>query len=261
MNVLAVANQKGGVGKTTTAINVGACLAARGLRVLLVDVDPQANATTGLGVSAEGRLTVYDVLLEGATLSEVIQETGQCNLWLVPSTVDLAGAEVELAPVAGREWRLRRALESVHESYELVIVDCPPSLGLLTINGLVAAEEVIVPVQCEYFALEGLGQLMLTLELVRRNLNARLRLRGFVLTMYDGRTNLARQVAAEVRSHFPSTFRAVIPRSVRVSEAPSHGLPLSVYNPSCRAGRAYEVLADEVLEALASRKAGVGISL
>jgi chromosome partitioning protein len=261
MNVLAVANQKGGVGKTTTAINVGACLAARGLRVLLVDVDPQANATAGLGMSAEDRLTVYDVLLEGATLSEVIQETGQGNLWLAPSTADLAGAEVELVPVGGREWRLKRALESVQEGYDLVIVDCPPSLGLLTINGLAAAEEVIVPVQCEYFALEGLGQLMLTLELVRRNLNARLRLRGFVLTMYDGRTNLARQVAAEVRSHFPSTFRAVIPRSVRVSEAPSHGLPLSVYSPSSRAGRAYEALADEVLEALASRKAGAGISL
>lgn len=258
MNVLAVANQKGGVGKTTTAINLGASLGARGLGVLLVDVDPQANATAGLGLSAEGRPSIYDVLLEEATLSEVIQETGQHNLWLAPSTADLAGAEVELVPAAAREYRLRRALESVRDSYDLVIVDCPPSLGLLTINALAAAEEVIVPVQCEYLALEGLGQLMLTLELVRRNLNARLRLRGFLLTMYDARTNLARQVAAEVRSHFSSTFGAVIPRSVRVSEAPSHGLPLSVYDPSCRAGRAYEGLADEVLEALADRKAGVG---
>jgi chromosome partitioning protein len=201
---------------------------------------------------------VYEVLLEEAALSEVVGETGQRNLWLVPSTADLAGAEVELVPVMAREYRLRRALESVDEWYDLVVVDCPPSLGLLTINALAAADEVIVPVQCEYLALEGLGQLMLTLELVRRNLNGRLRLRGLLLTMYDARTNLARQVADEVRGHFSSTFRAVIPRSVRVGEAPSHGLPLSVYDPNCRAGQAYEALADELLEALTGRRAGVG---
>jgi chromosome partitioning protein len=247
MSILALANQKGGVGKTTTAVNLGACLAARGLRVLIVDADPQANATAGVGLSAADRPTIYEVLLEETPLETVILETGQPNLWLAPSRADLAGAEVELVPLMAREYRLKRALQGADERYDFIVVDSPPSLGLLTINALVAAESVIVPVQCEYLALEGLGQLMQTLELVRRNLNPALRLQGLLLTMYDGRTNLSQQVAAEVRRHFPNTFEVIIPRSVRVSEAPSHGLPITAYDSRSRASRAYEALADEVL--------------
>jgi chromosome partitioning protein len=250
MTVLALANQKGGVGKTTTAVNLGACLAARGQRVLLVDTDPQANATASLGLDAPPSRSIYEVLIDEATIDEVTLDTKQPDLRLVPSTSDLAGAEVEMVPAMAREYRLQRALDAARPSYDLVIIDCPPSLSLLTINALTAAQQVIVPVQCEYLPLEGLGQLTLTLDLVRRNLNEKLRLLGLLLTMFDGRTNLAHQVAQEVRSHFPNTFQAVIPRSVRVSEAPSHGLPICAYDPSSRAAKAYEALADEVLSIL-----------
>jgi len=250
MTVLALANQKGGVGKTTTAINLGACLAARGRRVLLVDADPQANATAGLGLSASPAGGIYEVLIEEATIDEVTLETMQPDLRLVPASSDLAGAEVELVSAMAREYRLRRALDAARPAYDLAIIDCPPSLSLLTINALSATEQVIVPVQCEYLALEGLGQLIYTLDLVRRNLNQKLHLLGLLLTMFDGRTNLSQQVAQEVRSHFPNTFRAVIPRSVRLSEGPSHGLPICTYDPASRGAKAYEALADEVLSIL-----------
>ena len=248
--VLAVANQKGGVGKTTTAINLSAVLAERGSRVLLVDIDPQANATAGLGMEASVGRSTYQLLLEEAPLDHIVMSTAWERLWLAPSAADLAGAEVELATVSEREFRLRRALDGAIGRFDYIVIDCPPSLGLLTVNGLTAAQEALVPVQCEYLALEGLGRLVQTLELVRRGLNPALRLRGLLLTMYDRRTSLSRQVAEEVRRHFPNTFSTVIPRTVRLSEAPSHGLPIHAYEPRSTAAAAYESLADEVVGAV-----------
>ena len=246
---VAVANQKGGVGKTTTAISLGASVAARGVRCLIVDLDAQANATAALGASGRDRANVYDLLIEGAALSDVLVDTPQPGLKLAPASPDLAGAEVELVPAMAREYRLQRALTNTGRDYDLVIIDCPPSLGLLTLNALAAATEVLVPVQCEYLALEGLSQLRQTVEAVKGNLNPNLKLGGLLLTMFDSRTNLAQQVADEVRKHFPNTFKTVIPRSVRVSEAPSHGLPVSMYAPGSPAAKAYEDFATEFLEA------------
>ncbi len=246
--ILAVANQKGGVGKTTTAVNLGAALADLGRRVLIIDLDPQGNASTGLGIEARNFDTsIYDVVLRDVPLEDCIEPTSIKNLFVAPSTINLAGAEIELVPAFSRELRLRRALEPVRTDYDFVFIDCPPSLGLLTVNGLAAASEVLVPIQCEYYALEGLGQLLRNVELVRNSLNPALEVSTIVLTMYDARTNLADQVVAEVRAHFGDIVcRTVIPRSVRVSEAPSFGEPVTVHDPASRGAIAYRELAREV---------------
>jgi len=246
--VIAVANQKGGVGKTTTAVNLGAALAEIGFRVLVVDLDPQGNATTGLGIDARNfEISMYDVIMRDTDLEDAIEPTSMKNLFLAPATIDLAGAEIELVPSFSRELKLRKALETVVDDFDFVLIDCPPSLGLITINGLAAAGEVLVPIQCEYYALEGLGQLLRNVHLVQTNLNESLEVSTIVLTMYDGRTKLAEQVAEEVRTHFGSKVcRNVIPRTVRISEAPSFGQPITVFDPSSRGAIAYRELAKEV---------------
>jgi chromosome partitioning protein len=248
--VLAVANQKGGVGKSTTAVNIGAYLALAGARVLVIDLDPQGNASTGLGLDhREIEPSIYDVLTGDAPPATAIRATGVADLHILPSTIDLAGAEVELVSAMSRETRLRRALESIDHQYDTILIDCPPSLGLLTVNALAAADELLIPIQCEYYALEGLGQLLRNVELVRANLNPELRIGGIVLTMYDGRTRLALQVVDEVRKHFTDVvYQTVVPRSVRLSEAPGYGLPIALYDPLSRGGIAYRDLTFELAE-------------
>jgi chromosome partitioning protein len=249
VTVLAVANQKGGVGKTTTAVNVGAYLAL-GVRVLLVDLDPQANATSSLGLDPNGvELSTYDVLIGSAALGEAIVSSGRVQLDLAPASRALAGAQVELVEMDDRERRLRAALVDVAPRYDVVVVDTPPSLGILTLNALVAADLLLAPVQCEYLALEGVAQLMETIELVRATLNPRLELLGMLMTMFDPRTRLSPQVVDEVRRHFPDqTFQTVIPRSVRLSEAPSYGKSVLEYEPTSRGANAYADLAQEVIQ-------------
>jgi chromosome partitioning protein len=245
--VFSVVNQKGGVGKTTTAVSLGAALARRGQRTLLIDADPQANATTALGQKQSDAGGLYEALVDERPLESAIIGTEVVGLWLVPTTPNLAGAEVELVSVMAREFRMKRIIDPLRERFDIILIDCPPSLGLLTVNALAASDEVIIPVQCEYLALEGLGHLSHTIRLVQANLNPRLRIRGIVLTMFDGRTNIARQVQDEVRKHFDNTFRAVIPRSVRLSEAPSYGAPIQIYDPRSPGAVAYDELADELL--------------
>lgn len=246
--VLAVANQKGGVGKTTTTVNLGAALAELGYRVLVVDLDPQGNATTGLGIDARNfDLSMYDVIMREMPLEDCIEPTSVKNLFVAPATIDLAGVEIELVPAFSRELRLRRAVDAVVDDFDFVLIDCPPSLGLITINGLAAAGEVLVPIQCEYYALEGLSQLLRNVHLVASNLNEQLEVTTIVLTMYDGRTRLAVEVASEVRQHFADRVcQTVIPRAVRLSEAPSFGQPITVFDPTSRGAVAYRDLAKEV---------------
>ena len=245
--VYAIANQKGGVGKTTTAVNLGACVAEAGYDTLLVDLDPQCNATLALGVGKDAHPSVYDCLSEGTALDPAIVETGVERLRLVPSSPDLAGANVELPRLPGSEQRLSEAMRSARERFFLTLLDCPPSLGPLTVNALVAADKVIVPVQTEYFALEGLAGLLDTLGLIQRELNPRLSVAGMILTMHDGRTRLAQDVEREVREHFPElVFETVIPRNVRIGEAPSHGVPITKHDPLCAGSVAYLKLAKEV---------------
>jgi chromosome partitioning protein len=250
MQVLAVANQKGGVGKTTTAVNLAGELVRRGQRVLLIDSDPQGNATTSLGVVKRSLpATMYDLLMRTADVEATIITSGRERFDLVPADEDLAGAAIELAGIDRREWRLQDALEQIQTGYDHVIIDCPPSLGLLTLNALCAADSVLIPLQCEYLALEGLAQLKGTLDRVRDGLNPSLRIIGVVMTMYDGRTNLAQQVVEEVQRHFPRLIcRTLIPRSVRISEAPSYGKLIAEYDPLGRSAQAYAALADEVLQ-------------
>ena len=245
---IAVANQKGGVGKTTTAINLGACLAELGFRVLIVDLDPQGNASTGLGINIRNlEASMYDVIMRDTPIDDAIEATSIKGLFVAPSSLDLAGAEIELVPAFSRELKLRNALGEVRDEYDFVFIDCPPSLGLLTINALAAASEVLVPIQCEYYALEGLGQLSKNVDLVRRGLNASLEISTIVLVMYDARTKLSDQVAQEVRDHFGGRVcRTMVPRTVRLSEAPSFGQPIIAFDSRSRGALAYRELAKEI---------------
>jgi chromosome partitioning protein len=246
--IVAVTNQKGGVGKTTTSVNLGACLAYIGKKVLLVDIDPQGNATSGVGVEkGDVQQCIYDVLVDDVDVRETIKQSKVENLSIVPATISLAGAEIELVPTISREVRLKKALEKVKDEFDYIIIDCPPSLGLLTINALTASDAVVIPVQCEYYALEGLSQLLSTVRLVQKHLNHDLMIDGVLLTMLDARTNLGIQVIEEVKKYFQDkVYRTIIPRNVRLSEAPSHGEPIIIYDAKSRGAEVYLELAKEV---------------
>lgn len=247
--VFAITNQKGGVGKTTTAVNLGSYLAVLGKKVLLLDNDPQGNATSGLGIEKNSiKQCIYDVLISEVPIEDVILPTQVNNLYAVPAALRLAGAENELVGMMARDQRLRRSIEPIRQEYDYILIDCPPSLGNLTINALAAADAVIIPIQCEFYALEGLSQLMQTLQLVQKFFNSTLEIEGVVLTMYDHRTNLSQQVAEEVRNYFKEkVYQAVIPRNIRLSEAPSHGIPINLYDDRSKGAEAYLALAKEVV--------------
>ena len=248
--MVAVANQKGGVGKSTTAVNLGAALGELGQKVLVVDLDPQGNASTGLGIEPARRTVgIYQVLSQGTPAPSAVVDTEVPGVWAIPSTIDLAVAEIELVSQLARETRLIRAIEAVTPTYDFVLLDCPPSLGLLTVNALSAADELLVPIQCEYYALEGLGQLLRNVRLIQQSLNPRLRLTGIVLTMYNSRTRLSEQVVAEVRRYFgPRVYDTIIPRTVRLSEAPGFGRPITMYDSRSKGAKAYRKLAREFME-------------
>ncbi|MFZ5645069.1 MAG: ParA family protein [Bacillota bacterium] len=247
--VITIANQKGGVAKTTTAVNLSAWISLMGRRALLIDMDPQGNATSGLGLNKEELVyTIYDVLINGIDAKKVIIECPVEKLFVLPSRIDLAGAEIEMVSIKGREYLLKEAIKEVRNDYDFVIIDCPPSLGLLTINALAAADSVLIPIQCEYYALEGVGQLMNTISLVQRGINRSLLIEGVLLTMFDGRTNLSIQVVDEVKRYFKDrVYGSIVPRNVRLSEAPSHGKPVMVYDRRSRGAEVYQELAKEVL--------------
>ena len=247
---VAIANQKGGVGKTTTSVNLSACLAYLGKKVLLIDIDPQGNATSGIGINkGEVQSCIYDVLIDDEDIYSVVQQSKVENLSVVPATISLAGAEIELVSTISREVRLKHALQDIKEEYDYIIIDCPPSLGLLTINALTASDAIIIPVQCEYYALEGLSQLLSTIRLVQKHLNQELTIDGVLLTMLDARTNLGLQVIEEVKKYFQDkVYKSIIPRNVRISEAPSHGEPIIIYDPKSRGAEVYIELAREVIK-------------
>ena len=246
--IISVANQKGGVGKTTTTVNLSTILAKKGKKVLLIDTDPQGNATSGLGVSKDVELSVYDILIGDTEFDETLQETAIKNLKVCPSNISLAGAEVQLVSMMSREQRLKTKLDKIKDQYDYILIDCPPSLGLVTLNAFTASDSVLIPVQCEYFALEGLGQLINTINLVKKHLNKEIQIEGALLTMYDARTNLSLQVVENVKENLKQTvYKTIIPRNVRLAEAPSHGLPINYYDSKSAGAESYRLLAQEVI--------------
>lgn len=253
--IISVANQKGGVGKTTTTVNLSTILAKRGKKVLLIDADPQGNATSGIGVSKDVELSTYDLLVSEQPAVKIIKKTEINNLYICPSNINLAGAEVQLVSMMSREQRMKEKLDIIKNKFDYIFIDCPPSLGLITLNAFTASNSVLIPVQCEYYALEGLGQLLSTVELVKKHLNKSLYIEGALLTMYDVRTNLSNQVVKEVKKYFNNkVYKTVIPRNVRVSEAPSYGLPITIYDPHSKGARSYEKLGKEFLKLNAEEK-------